>query len=142
MNIKIDNLGEFLKSKRKENNLTIRCVACSTNLSPGYISRLENNSSVPSYETLVNLSKILLFNINDVIDTDIKIDTNKTFDILEVLSVYNLKYKDVELSDKDKYAIRNIIKLIYKTDWENETEKLSGIFKFLDIVKDIKINNK
>ena len=139
MNIKIDNLGEFLKSKRKEKNLTIRCIACITNLSPGYISRIENGSSIPSYETLVKLSKALTFNLNSVIDTNLNIE--ETFDIIDVLSTFNLKLNNVDLSKTEKDIISSIINLIYDLSWDDDVEKIYGINRLLGLINDIKKYN-
>ena len=119
-------------------NLTLEDVASYTNLSTGYISRLENNTSTPSYETLLKLSKTLYFNLGDVIGEVIDDSIQKKFDIIEVLSMFNLKINDSDLSSNEKYILGNIIKLIYDLDWENESEKIHGIIKLLDFIGAIK----
>lgn len=121
MNIKVDNLGEYLKGKRNVEGATVREISYETGLSPGYISRIENNSSKPSFETLLKLSEALSFDLCEVVGQNVKVDDS--FDILEVLSNFNLKIDGKKLSKSEKDNISNIIKLIYHTSWDNDIDK-------------------
>ena len=46
MNIKVDNLGEYLKGKRNVKGVTVRDVSYETGLSPGYISRMDDSFDI------------------------------------------------------------------------------------------------
>lgn len=52
-------IGEKIKNLRKQKNLTQEELAERTDLSKGYISQLESNSSSPSMDTFFNLLEVL-----------------------------------------------------------------------------------
>jgi transcriptional regulator with XRE-family HTH domain len=52
-------IGEQLKTLRKSLNLTTQEVANRVNISQSYISRFENNRSVPDVEMLAKILKVL-----------------------------------------------------------------------------------
>lgn len=136
MDLKIDDLGAFLKDKRKEKKLTLTCVALRTDLSTGYISRLEKNSSKPSFETVIKLSEVLGFDLEDVIDTSL--DSNKTFDIIDLLKNYKLTIYDRDISKFEAEKIIEIIQTIDSVSWDNEVDKYYGVSKIIDNIQLIK----
>lgn len=138
MKFKIDDLGNFLKSKRKERSLTITYVANGCDVSPGYISRIEKNSSTPSLETLMRLSEILGFELESIVDT--RLDLNKTYDIVDLLKTYRFTYQDRVLSKFEAEKIIDTIQAIYDMDWNNETDKYFGVTRILCNIKDIREN--
>ena len=136
MNIKVDNLGEYLKGKRNVKGVTVRDVSYETGLSPGYISRMENNSSKPSFETLLKLSEVLSFDLDEVVGLNVKVDDS--FDIFDILSDFNLKINGKKLSKNEKDNISNIIKLIYDISWDNDVDKTKGINELFAHISKIK----
>lgn len=67
-------LGDFIKQKRNELNVTMDEVAKKTGLSKGYISMLENNKNprtgrpiVPSFESMKLVANAFNININELI---------------------------------------------------------------------------
>ena len=52
-------IGQRIKSKRKENNLTQEKLSEIIDVSPSYISEIERGTSICSLATITNISKIL-----------------------------------------------------------------------------------
>lgn len=60
-------LAEILKESRQRKNLSIRDVAKLAKISSPYFSQLENgHNDKPSYQILINLSRILDFDIGEI----------------------------------------------------------------------------
>jgi transcriptional regulator with XRE-family HTH domain len=54
------DFGNFLKSRREKNpDISQRELARRTNLSPSYISRIENGEYIPSREVVIEIAKAL-----------------------------------------------------------------------------------
>ena len=65
-NVYMKDLGEYIKLKRKEKNLTLVQLAKITNLTQGYISNIERNTRKPSIETLNSIAQALNANKNEL----------------------------------------------------------------------------
>ncbi|QWZ07422.1 helix-turn-helix domain-containing protein [Nocardioides panacis] len=64
----MDNLGERLKSIRLKQGLSLRELARQANVSPSFISQIENGKSQPSVATLYSFSQLLDISIDDLFD--------------------------------------------------------------------------
>lgn len=135
MNFKVENIGLELKKARKENNLTLKIVAESTGLTSGFISRIENGSSIPSLNTLIKLCKAYSKDINDYIN----IDVNKeecTFNLRQVLINGIVNHNDKEVSIEDKLLILKFANLITSSSNKEYKDIIASTLSNLE-----KINN-
>ena len=64
----MDNLGERLKGIRMEKGLSLRELARQANVSPSFISQIENGKSQPSVATLYSFSQLLEISIDELFD--------------------------------------------------------------------------
>lgn len=138
MDFKVENIGTYLKEKRKEENLTLNEVATVLNLSAGYISRIERGTSNPSKEVLINLCDIYKIPVNDLIDNNgeitlenIKVGT----DILTLVSSSNITYKGESIGVQDRMNIGLIIKtLLDITELEDKNNFVNIINNVNEII--------
>lgn len=138
MDFKVENIGTYLKEKRKEENLTLNEVAKVLNLSAGYISRIERGTSNPSKEVLVNLCDIYKIPVNELIDNNgeitlenIKVGT----DILTLVSSSNITYKGESIGVQDRMNIGLIIKtLLDMTELEDKNNFVNIINNVNEII--------
>ena len=52
-------LGNYIRSLRKEKNLTLAALSAATNLSPGYLSQVERGIADPSLSSLRRIASAL-----------------------------------------------------------------------------------
>lgn len=64
----MNNLGSRLKSIRLQSGLTLRELARQANVSPSFISQIENGKSQPSVATLYTFSQLLDVSVDDLFD--------------------------------------------------------------------------
>ena len=64
----MDNLGERLKDVRLKAGLTLRELARQANVSPSFISQIENGKSQPSVATLYSFSRLLGVTVDELFD--------------------------------------------------------------------------
>jgi transcriptional regulator with XRE-family HTH domain/quercetin dioxygenase-like cupin family protein len=64
----VNNLGERLKEIRLRAELTLRELARQANVSPSFISQIENGKSQPSVATLYTFSKLLNVSVDELFD--------------------------------------------------------------------------
>ena len=66
----IDNLGKYLKKIRMDNGYSIRYVAKNNNISPSYLSKIENGSffNTIGINTLVSLSEFYGISISSMLE--------------------------------------------------------------------------
>ena len=118
--------GEYLRQKRLDNNIKSKTMAELLDISPAYLSSLENGSrQPPSYELLKKMAAILKLNTNErfllfdlagenkyppEISKDLTEYIYQNPPILEILR-YAMK---CHLSEKDWIIIRNLVNRIYK----------------------------
>ncbi|MCC8150542.1 MAG: helix-turn-helix domain-containing protein [Lachnospiraceae bacterium] len=62
-----ENLGSKMKTLRIQNNLTQAEVAAALNVTPGYISNVENNRTAMSLRILVYYAKLLNISLDSLI---------------------------------------------------------------------------
>lgn len=135
MKLLVENIGELLKKSRLDKDMLLKEVSTLSNLSSGYISRIENGSSKPSMEALKTLCNIYSLNINDYIETTTD-DNLNNLDIKEFLLNNTLTYKNNEISIKNKLNILRFIEFIDNSD-DNLTDVYMSLLENLN-----KLNNK
>lgn len=134
LNFKVDNLGRYLKQKRKDKQLTISNVATVLELSLGYISRIENGSSTPSREVLSKLCNLYDIDIKDIIDEDgvnfknIKVGT----DILQIISLEDVTYKGNPIGVQDRININFMIQMLLNMDNLEDKNDFMSVIKTID----------
>lgn len=65
----MDNLGERLKDVRLKAGMTLRELARQADVSPSFISQIENGKSQPSVSTLYTFSRLLGVTVDELFDT-------------------------------------------------------------------------
>src|ERR1041385_2463571 len=64
----MDNLGSRLKGIRLKAGLTLRQLARKANVSPSFVSQIENGKSQPSVATLYTFAQLLNVSIDELFD--------------------------------------------------------------------------
>ncbi|NEM92356.1 helix-turn-helix domain-containing protein [Galbitalea soli] len=64
--ILMDNLGSRLKELRLKSGLTLRALARSADVSPSFVSQIENGKSQPSVATLYTFSRLLGVTVDEL----------------------------------------------------------------------------
>lgn len=117
----VDNIGEVLKQARLEKKMLLKDVYLATGLSLGYISRIENGSSIPSYIALIKLCNTYALDINEYVDRADGVD-NEKIDLKGLLLNGNLIYSSKllydgkEISIKDRLHILRFVDLIMNSN--------------------------
>lgn len=135
MKIHVKNIGEILKSSRLNGNMLLKDVSKLSNLSSGYISRIENGSSIPSLEALKSLCNIYSLDINDYVDSTYDNKLN-SLDIKDFLLNNNLAYKGEDISIKNKLNVLRFVEFVSQSD-ENLIDVYMSILENLN-----KLNKK
>lgn len=65
----MDNLGERLKDVRLKAGMTLRELARQADVSPSFISQIENGKSQPSVSTLYTFSRLLGVTVDELFDS-------------------------------------------------------------------------
>lgn len=134
MDIKVDNIGDMLKNARLSKDMLLKDVSKISNLSSGYISRMENGSSKPSLEALKILCKVYSLNINDYVENADDTELNGIH-IKDFLLNNNLIYNEKEISIKEKLNLLRFMEFI-----ENSSEDLVDIY--LSLLENLNKFNK
>ena len=74
-------LGNRIKSARKAKKLTQEKLAEQINISTSYIAEIENKRTIPSFEIMCSLCKILNLSLDDII-FDTESDSIKQINLL------------------------------------------------------------
>lgn len=141
MDFKVENIGIYLKEKRKEKGLTLTEVALMLDLSAGYISRIERGTSNPSREVLNKLCNVYEICINDLIDDngDVNLENIKVgTDLLTIINSSDITYKGLPINAQDRINISLIIKtLLDMTDLDDKNNFMSVIKGLNNIISKI-----
>lgn len=104
----MESIGDRIKLRRKELNLTLKQVHEITGLSTGNLSDIENNKYAPSVVSLEPLSRVLGRSIDWIITgNDFKTDESPSLSNIE--SDINSMFR--ELDDRDKEDVFDYIKM-------------------------------
>ena len=99
-----ENLGARVKELRLQMDLTQSEVASALNVTPGYISNVENNRTAMSLRILIYYAKLLNISLDSLIgqiDSEYK-KTALDHELLEIIS---------EMDDDTKQKLLNTLKL-------------------------------
>lgn len=94
-------IGKFLQSIRKSNGYTQEKLAESIDVSVRYISDIEQDRSLPSYEVLIRICNIFKLSLDQIFSEYLKVRKNKTLE-------YSLVGYD-QLSKENKKTIEHLI---------------------------------
>lgn len=111
------NIGDKLRTFRKQNKLTLKELSINTGLSISFISDIENKRRNPSIDTLKVLAGALNISISEFLGEENSLNYNNNFE-----PVVN----ETELLDEDA---KSLLKKIKKLSKENREKAL----KMLDI---------
>lgn len=64
----LDYIGQYIKSYRKANNLTLEALAVASGVSRAMISQIERGQKSPSIHTLAKLAKTMHIRLGDLVD--------------------------------------------------------------------------
>lgn len=102
-----DNLGPRVKELRVRMDLTQSEVASALNVTPGYISNVENNRTAMSLRVLIYYAKLMNISLDSLIgqiDSEYK-KTALDHELLEIIS---------EMDDDMKTKLLNTLKIWWK----------------------------
>jgi len=80
------NIGEFIKKKRQEKNLSLRELAKKANMSHTYIARLEQNKLRPTFEKLQIILEALNVSIKEFLGIDRSMPLEKEERLIPIIS--------------------------------------------------------
>lgn len=101
-----NSLGMKLQEIRKRKNLTAEQVAEMTDISEGFLRKIEAGAKEPSLETFIALCKVLSADVDDVLASQLQIKRIENRDDLAS------KVSKEELSDYQLLLIKELIKLL------------------------------
>lgn len=129
MNISI---GERIKNRRKELNITQIQIQNATGISSGNMSGIESGKSLPSASALIELSKILNCSIDWILTGISPISKNFSFSDIEWHLLNG--FRELPKEDKDELIeILNIkLRKVQKTKEKTATSSLSTNIEKLD----------
>lgn len=88
-------IGQKIRQLRKQNNLTVEELAKKIGVTKGFISRIENNSSQPSFNTLIKISNELRIPTSVLLDEESSIKSYTITRVNErIKSVYHNKERE------------------------------------------------
>ena len=106
------NLGNFIIKKRKKRNLSSRQLALACDVTPPYMSDIEKNKRIPSFDVLTKLTKELKLEEQEIYQLfDLAVDDRKgkvPYDIAEYIMS----------NDELRQCIRFVIKNKKETVWK------------------------
>lgn len=139
MNFKVENIGQYLKEKRKEKALTLSEVATMLNLSSGYISRIERGTSNPSKDVLHKICNIYEIPISEILNDDgeLKLENIKVgTDLLTIINNDYVTYNGDLINAQDRINIGLIVKsLLEINNLEDKNNFMNIITSTSKIIK-------
>lgn len=107
-------IGELIKSEREKNGLSIRSLAKEVGVSDSYLSKVERNIKVPSFDLTLKIGEILNVPITGLHLAMLKNEGDQLFD--KIIKLYVERYDlDVDLRGPDDCRI---------SDLKNKLDKL------------------
>ncbi len=113
------NLGDKIRALREKMELSQSQLASAANISPGLVSQIENNITMPSLETLERIAECL-----DVDVSYLLVDTNSTSQFLSTMSPELVSL----LNDPKVQAVLNAVR-------DLEPGELKFLLNFLEFFK-------
>lgn len=100
-------IGEVLQKLRKSNGYTQEKIAEEIDVSPRYISDIEQDRAKPSYEILIKICNIYNTSLDQIFSKYLNIKQNKTLE-------YGISGYE-KLKDEDKQTIEYLINFFNKS---------------------------
>ncbi|XZF77929.1 helix-turn-helix domain-containing protein [Bacillus sp. AL-1R] len=117
MKYKVNNIGAFIKENRLKKDIKLRTLSGYLDITPGYLSKIENGSSKPSSELLKKLTDILEFQLSDVIELPSE-SSNQLFEgnisIDDLFTAPLISIDGKKLTKLEQFQMLNIIKTIHR----------------------------
>jgi transcriptional regulator with XRE-family HTH domain len=112
---RIQKLGAYLKKLRLELGLSLRDVAGQTDLSPGYISKIENGAikKTIGIESLVSLANMYEIPV-EVILAEAQFTAKTSYDLPPLSMYLKIKYKFPPQAIRDLEIAKEIVERKYK----------------------------
>jgi transcriptional regulator with XRE-family HTH domain len=142
MLITIKDLGCYLKEKRMSADMTIEVLSGQLEVSKGYISRLENNSSKPSFEVLLKYSNLLGFPLEDVCSSEPVIRDDGQVHLEEVIKNRTVTVNGRVIESKEKYSLEQLLKIVEEVRWIEDSELVIHLNKVLLLVDQFRKSSK
>ena len=107
-------IGEFLKTLRKDKNITQEQLAEKLNVSNRTVSRWETGNNMPDLSTLIELADYYEVEIREILDGERKVDkmTEETRDTLQKAAEYSNAEKALLLKRAKVISVIGLISLI------------------------------
>lgn len=107
MNIDYSIIGQRIKNRRREKNITIAKLAEILDVSEGYVGRLEKGTSSISLKRALEISEVLEINIGELL-TGVRVDSSEYLnkELYEILT--NCSPKKQKLI----YSIAKIVEVV------------------------------
>ncbi|MCA1066115.1 helix-turn-helix transcriptional regulator (plasmid) [Rossellomorea sp. AcN35-11] len=142
MLITIKDLGCYLKGKRMSADMTIEVLSGQLEVSKGYISRLENNSSKPSFEVLMKYSNVLGFPLEDVCSSEPVIRDGGQVNLEEVIKNRTVTVNGRVIENKEKYSLEQLLKIVEEARRIEDSELVIHLNKVLLLVDQFRKSSK
>lgn len=117
-----DSFGKLLKSYRKQANLTLVELARETTLSNAYLSKLENNKSTPTTDTLKKICNVLDENNSENLYEKLLFATGKTHSVEKDSEIYKGLKKQGRIYENQFGVIKVLEKPYQKLNYLLESE--------------------
>ncbi|MDK2794458.1 MAG: HTH-type transcriptional regulator, cell division transcriptional repressor [Caldanaerobacter sp.] len=112
----MNSVGERIRYARKKNNLTIPALSKLTGLSPGNLSDLENNKSMPSSNALIKLKNALNVSIDWLLTGEMPSEVKEEEEKYSVDKSEDLLLKAIkELPEERKRDIEGYVEVCLNT---------------------------
>ena len=98
-------IGQRIKDRRRESGLSLSGLAAESNVSKGYLSRLESGQNItPSVTLLDRIATALGLSINDLYESQPYLDTEyATASLREFAQLYHVPQTDVDMLSHIQY---------------------------------------
>lgn len=134
-------LGSFLKVQRKAKNHTLQQVADRLSISPSYVSRIENGSSIPSKEVYSRLLALLKYEgiqieFSESLSQLNQISSTNQDELSILLEQNQVSINGEYLTSEAKKNLSSLLYNMYTADLSNEAVKISCISDILSFFKE------
>jgi transcriptional regulator with XRE-family HTH domain len=131
-------LGNYIRYARQTRGLTLKGLSEKSNISTGYLSKLENSRRFPSNDVLKHLANALEVSVMNLLQISMEASSFKDRDLSEVLMDGNYTVKGEEVPPEVRILLVEIIQYITNNRWRRED--VSNMFTE-DFINKIKVMN-
>lgn len=112
----MDNVGEKIRLKRIAKKLSQVELCKKTGISRPTLTKLEKGETVPSLKILRKIAEYLEINVSELIENpdESKEESNDAMVLTSLGEIFNMleKYAEQPLTEKDKMAFRQILRIV------------------------------